>query len=259
MKNANKWGPSRAIWSTRRGAWVLNDAEVNPSSRFAATVQLRAYVAAILEYAHGDLLDCGCGQVPYFGIYRDQVSSIQCLDWPGSPHEIVHADQLRDLGEGLPYSDSTFDTVMLTDVLEHIAEPAQLIREIARVLRPGGRMLCFVPFLYGVHEAPHDFYRYTRYALEMLSAQAGLTVESLRPYGGGPDVVVDTLVKTLSQRPRLVHRITLVANRMAVRARYVRLRSRTEERLPLGYILVARQGAPGSPHAVAQTSDMLPL
>jgi len=65
-----------------------------------------------------------------------------------------------------------------------VREPQQVIGELARVLEPGGRVLLVVPHEWEVHQAPHDFFRYTRYGLRHLLGQAGLEVERLDPVGG---------------------------------------------------------------------------
>jgi len=68
------------------------------------------------------------------------------------------------------------DTVTLFQVLEHIAEPQQLLDEVYRILKPGGRLIITVPFMWHIHEAPHDYYRYTRYGLEYMLRKAGFLI-----------------------------------------------------------------------------------
>ena len=68
--------------------------------------------------------------------------------------------------------------------LEHVREPRRVVEEIARVLKPGGRLLLVVPQEWEVHQAPHDYFRYTRYGLRYLLESAGLEVERIEPVGG---------------------------------------------------------------------------
>lgn len=79
----------------------------------------------------------------------------------------------------LPIGDACVDAVVLLEVLEHLRRPREALREIARVLRPGGRLFLSMPFLYPVHDAPHDFQRYTRYGLSRELEEVGLRVEEL--------------------------------------------------------------------------------
>lgn len=68
----------------------------------------------------------------------------------------------------LPFADGSFDVVLANNVIEHLREPAAGVGEMRRVLAANGRVLYTVPFLYPVHEAPHDYTRFTRYGLTRL-------------------------------------------------------------------------------------------
>lgn len=81
----------------------------------------------------------------------------------------------------LPLTDASVDAVVLLEVLEHLPAPDQALAEIARVLRPGGRLLLTMPFLYPLHDAPHDFQRYTTHGLEAALARARLRVDAVEP------------------------------------------------------------------------------
>lgn len=83
----------------------------------------------------------------------------------------------------LPFKDASFDAVACLEVIEHVANPADAMREIARVLKSGGRAFLTMPFLYPIHDAPHDYQRWTYHGWVRSAAAAGLSVEDLRPTG----------------------------------------------------------------------------
>lgn len=88
-------------------------------------------------------------------------------------------------------------------VLEHLHNPRALFSSAHRLLRRGGKLIIGIPFLYWIHEEPHDFHRYTRFALEKMTSDTGLVIISVVRYAGAPEVLADILTKTLAPWPRL--------------------------------------------------------
>jgi len=79
----------------------------------------------------------------------------------------------------LPFPDRSIDCIVLLEVLEHLEQPREALREIASVLKPGGRLLLSMPFLYPIHDAPHDFQRYTTHGLIRELTAVGFDVRSI--------------------------------------------------------------------------------
>lgn len=241
MKNVQSWKPTKFI-ETRRGLRASrNPKHVARCSRLVADRVAQVCERAINMYATGKLLDLGCGHVPLFATYRGRVSESVCVDWGSSVHQNVFLDHVMDLTQPLKLESSYFDTVLMTDVLEHIPEPAMLMDEIARILRPGGKLIMTVPFFYWLHEEPHDYHRYTRFALERLCRNAGLNVLELAPYGGLPEILFDLAAKSGESLPA-GGLITRVFSTLAgiTKLRIVRrLSASTANSFPLGYCLVA--------------------
>jgi SAM-dependent methyltransferase len=127
------------------------------------------------------------------------VESVTCVDWSNSPHAINHVDIEHDLTQPLPLADGAFDTIIISSVIEHLPEPEAIWREMFRVLRPDGTVLLYVPFLYWLHEVPHDYYRYTEFALRRFAERSGFEVAELTPTGGALEVVTDVAAKTLAR------------------------------------------------------------
>jgi SAM-dependent methyltransferase len=85
----------------------------------------------------------------------------------------------------LPFRPDAFDAILCTQALEHVGEPAVVLRDMATVLKPGGRLYMSVPFLGDpIHQEPYDFFRYTHYGLRHLVEKAGLTPVAVSPMGG---------------------------------------------------------------------------
>ena len=120
-----------------------------------------------LSGLRGDLLDVGCGEMPYRSFLPEavrytgiDVPQADAFAMQGSD-EVISFD-----GLSIPFPDASFDTVLCTEVLEHSPQPLALIAEMERVLKPGGTLIATVPFSARVHYAPYDFYRFSRYALQ---------------------------------------------------------------------------------------------
>src|SRR5258705_3003446 len=87
----------------------------------------------------------------------------------------MKADIVADLNQRLPIPDGVADTVVSFQVLEHLNEPQTMLDEAHRILAPGGCLVLAVPFQWWVHEAPHDYFRYTRFGLRHLLTKAGFS------------------------------------------------------------------------------------
>ena len=84
----------------------------------------------------------------------------------------------------LPLADGAIDVLVSTQTLEHLRDPRRFLEEIARVLRPGGKVFLTAPQGFKEHQEPHDYWRYTQFSLRMLCEDAGLEVDFVRPQGG---------------------------------------------------------------------------
>lgn len=91
-------------------------------------------------------------------------------------------DLVCDLIAVNPFAPGCADLILLANMLEHVPAAADFLKAVSPILRPGGSILVTVPFLVKIHQAPHDFARYTHYLLQKMGAQAGLVVERLEGY-----------------------------------------------------------------------------
>lgn len=154
----------------------------------------RLAIESLAPRATGAMLDVGCSERPHAELFAPHVSRYVGLDYPPAlldkqPElwEILdRAQGVVDVfgdGRALPFADGSFDTVLSTEVLEHVMAPAEVLREMARVLKPEGRLLLTVPFVVPLHEMPSDFYRFTPFSLRNLVEESGLAVELIQPRG----------------------------------------------------------------------------
>jgi len=243
MKNRHLWKPSKFVM-TRRGLRASrNPQAVGIASRFIGDLQAAVCQKAIQDHARGVLLDLGCGTVPYYETYKGHVEDNICVDWGNSPHELLHLDHRFDLNHGIPLPHAGFDTILATDVLEHIANPDRLWSEIARLLKPEGKIILTVPFFYLIHESPHDYCRYTEHRLRMFCLDNGLEIVSLEPYGGSSEVLIDFIAKHI-RFSRILSAIHLLLGKAFVRSPINRMITAvTSQYFPLGYCLIAQKPA----------------
>lgn len=169
----------------QRQRWAL-DAWLSSKGR-AHTFSLPVYqihrdIRALLDsHARGPCLDAGSGRSPLKKAMQARGIEVISIDIEDRAGEI---DEIADIQEMPVVPTAGIGTVLCTNVLEHVPRPWDAINEIARVLEPGGWLILSVPHLSAIHEAPHDYFRYTRYGLESLLGTRGLKVLEIREAGG---------------------------------------------------------------------------
>jgi SAM-dependent methyltransferase len=165
------------------------------AGRSAISEELHAFVEempferrSILAYVHevadslrpgAVVLDVGAGKAPYRELFEH--CRYVTADWEGSLHE--HAVEVDFVAgaDALALGDATVDAVLLTQVLEHVVNPAGVLSEAARVLGARGKVFLTVPFVWELHELPFDFWRFTPASLERLLEDAGFGEIEIRP------------------------------------------------------------------------------
>jgi SAM-dependent methyltransferase len=134
----------------------------------------------------GILLDVGCGKMPYKPLLispQTKVTQYIGLDFDVNPIHRNTPDITWQKGK-IPLVENSVDCVLCTEVFEHCPEPEVVMREIHRVLKPGGFLFFTVPFLWPLHEVPYDHYRYTPFTLERHLTNAGFSTVQLEALGG---------------------------------------------------------------------------
>ena len=245
MQNQEIWKPSKFVDKDGALRASRDPQAVGVGSRLIVDLVAERYGRHLREHARGRLLDLGCGKVPLYGAYREYVSENICVDWGGTLHKNAHLDYEFDLTEPLPLDDNAFETIILSDVLEHIPAPDQLWKEMARLLSPGGKVVVNVPFYYWLHEQPHDYYRYTEFALRRFVDTSGLRLVHMEALGGVPEILADIFAKNILRLTTLGPSLASMAQQVTlafVRSTLGRKISRETSRdFPFGYFLIAQK------------------
>lgn len=153
-------------------------------SAFWSHIRIRKAIIANSHYAKGDLLDIGCGTKPYEKVFA--AASVQKhLGLEYSPESGYWGNRADVYGDAaaLPFSSESVDTILCTEVMEHVPDPEKVIAEFARVLRPGGVVITTAPFFYPIHDE-FDFFRYTDKGLAEIMKRYGLAIETVQPLSG---------------------------------------------------------------------------
>ena len=245
MQNVKLWVPSKFQYKKGRLRASKNTNEVSVSTRIIADFIAEFYDKEIEENVRGKLLDLGCGKVPLYEAYKNFIDENICVDWNNSLHKNQYLDFEVDLNKKLPFADEEFDTVILSDVLEHIMYPKELIGEIRRILKKHGRLLMNVPFYYQVHEAPYDFFRYTKYALKMMAEDLNFKIILLEVKGGIIAVLGDLIGKGLVEIPILGNYLTVFNNvviQLFLKTRIgIKLSDKSKNRFPLAAFMIVEK------------------
>jgi SAM-dependent methyltransferase len=134
-----------------------------------------------------DLLDVGCGKMPYknYILENSKVTKYIGLDIESALEydSAIKSDFTWD-GKIMPFENDTFDSAFGTEVLEHCPEPEIVLKEVLRVLKPEGIFFFTVPFLWNLHETPHDEYRYTPFSLARHLKNSGFKEIEIKATGG---------------------------------------------------------------------------
>jgi SAM-dependent methyltransferase len=162
---------------------------------------------------HFRVLDVGAGHGPYRPFFQHvQYESADVQD-----NGVV--DHVCDIHQ-LPMADNTYDLVFCSQTLEHVRRPARAMREIGRVLKPGGEAWLSAPLVFQEHLGPSDYFRFTRFAWRYLARQAGLDVVSIQRLEGDCGVAayhLEVATKAMPARQHLRRWIVLAMARSLAR------------------------------------------
>lgn len=133
--------------------------------------QTREVIEYALKYVSGKTLDLGAGSAKYQNMIKSKAS--ECITF-----DMVKEENIDLVGDvlDLSFKNGTFDTIISTQVLEHVERPWIMIKEIHRVLKKDGICILTAPFLQPYHADPDDYFRYTIEGVKSLFKNQGFEI-----------------------------------------------------------------------------------
>ena len=146
---------------------------VNPF--YFVRYELYSHISSLSKELNGKTLDIGCGVKPYRELFT-AVKEYVGMEFDSEENRKVSGVDIFYNGKHFPFKDREFDSVIFTQVLEHIFNPDEFLSEVNRVLKIGGRVLITVPFLWDEHAQPYDYARYSSFGLKHLLESHNLKI-----------------------------------------------------------------------------------
>lgn len=213
--------------------------------------KVMAEIERARHHARGLVLDIGCGSRSYEPVFEARVERYVGVDLASGPYLGTPRPDVYGRSEALPIRDGAVDTALAISVMNYLPEPARMVSEAWRVLKPGGILLAEFTQMRPHDPALHDYYRYTREGAAWLLEHAGFEIVESRPIGG---LMARVGLSAIGALNRINRGPTRVLTEIPVRLLYVLLqvvfealdRLLFDPRECLGHLVVARKPGPGA-------------
>ena len=148
----------------------------------------REIMNKFLPYIEGRVLDLGAGSAKYKELIASKTESYLACD-------AVKNENIDDVCDvlNLHYPEESFDTVISTQVMEHVKNPLLMASQINKVLKTGGKVILTAPLLIPMHSDPDDYFRFTKNGLVEIFKQSGFAIIESGYYGGFPIVISEMI------------------------------------------------------------------
>lgn len=130
------------------------------------------------EFIKGTVLDFGCGSKPYKNLFKYEKYIGLDIEKSGHDHKNEKIDVFYD-GKTIPFKDEYFDSIFSSEVLEHVENLDEILKELFRVLKKDSYMLVTIPFVWDEHEIPFDYTRFTSYGIINLFKKNNFQIVSI--------------------------------------------------------------------------------
>jgi SAM-dependent methyltransferase len=148
----------------------------------------REVIKRFLPHIEGRVLDLGAGSAKYKEIISQKASEYRSCDAVKNKNIDDVCDVLN-----LHYPEESFDTVISTQVMEHVNNPFLMASQIGKILKVGGKVILTAPFLIPLHSGPDDYFRFTKNGLSEIFKQSGFAIIESGYYGGFPAVISEMI------------------------------------------------------------------
>ena len=229
---------------------LVNAEQINRKHRAYIVHQLllQSLATAVKKYARGRVLDIGCGNKPYQSLFT-QHTAVTSYTGCDMHQTALNTVDIVCAAEAIPLDDQSIDTVFCTQVVEHSFTYKKILAEAHRLLVPDGTLILSAPLYWPVHGEPHDFFRFTKFGLEKILAEAGFEVLEIRENGGHWAVAGQSLIHAVdfSRRRSVFLRLLRF---LFFRAGFLQLTNRIFSRLDakdpgdmntLNYVVIAKK------------------
>lgn len=151
-----------------------------------------------LHVAKGVMLDYGCGGQPYRALFGEKITRYIGADIAAAAGVKLDIEFLPE--QSLPISNDEIDTVLSTQVIEHVNDVNFYLRECYRLLKPGGVLIITAPMQWRHHEVPFDYLRFTRYGLIKILSDNAFKILKIDACGGAYALMGQILLNHLNER-----------------------------------------------------------
>src|SRR5215471_17650924 len=175
--------------------------DFNPNITYPAYLTRNRLLKAIANYSKelkGVMMDFGCGSKPYKPLFNVEKYIGVDFENPGHPHINEQIDVFYD-GKKIPFDNDYFDSVFISEVFEHVFDLDEILKELNRVMKPGGLMLITCPFSICEHEVPHDFARYSSYGIRYLLEKNGFEILQQQKSGNSIETIQQLRITYIHQ------------------------------------------------------------
>lgn len=207
-------------------------------------IELRDQIKRHARHIRGKVLDIGAGNYARYKDLFDFTEYVAMDIAPGTNVDVVGKI------EKIPLPDSSFDSIVCTQVLGDVFDLKQAFSELERVLKPGGKVLITESLFDPLHDEQHDFWRFTEHSLRRLAEDARLTVDVLEKRGGYHSVMAQLQARYWLERLNikkgpLARPFSLALKTCGTWARFLDKRNpeKTQKNFTHGYILIAHKHA----------------
>lgn len=153
---------------------------INPF--FLGRSAMYIHVKKFSRHITGKTLDVGSGSKPYRALFKNSSEYIGMdIEQSGHKHQYEYIDVFYD-GKTFPFEENSFDSLVFFEVLEHVFNPDSFFSEIKRVLKPHGQCVFTIPFMWGEHEQPYDYARYSSFGLKHMFDTHGFEIVEHKKY-----------------------------------------------------------------------------